>query len=276
LLQQFLPALDPNLAIVDLDHIDKGLQEGLAEGHRSGAEALPHSPAEAFDQGRIEADRRSRMRLGLFECRLSAVAISLKHVQAVTENLVKVRQPLLDEGTERVAGLDLTLLAPKSVSIIYSLAGHDLRKRIEEAQQRAAKATISLLDRHAAFGRRGKNGTRLERVSLAAASFQHSEARPAEHTDGQVFADPNLHTHCVILNLGRRADGTVGALDGRFLFRWKMADGAAYHTALAAELQVLGFSIGEIGKNGVFEISGIPTEAQEYFSEIEQATVDHV
>jgi conjugative relaxase-like TrwC/TraI family protein len=141
---------------------------------------------------------------------------------------------LLDEGTERVAGLDLTLLAPKSVS------------------------------------------TRLERVSLAAASFQHSEARPAEHTDGQVFADPNLHTHCVILNLGRRADGTVGALDGRFLFRWKMAAGAAYHTALAAELQVLGFSIGEIGKNGVFEISGIPTEAQEYFSEIEQATVDHV
>lgn len=177
---------------------------------------------------------------------------------------------------KQIAGYDLTLSAPKSVSIIYALAEPAFRKRIEAAQQHAAEATIRLLDGHAAFGRRGKNGLQLERVSLAAASFQHGEARPVEHEDGKTFADPNLHTHNVILNVAARADGTVGALDGRFLFNWKMAAGATYHAALAAELQAtLGFSIGEIGKNGTFEIVGVPLEMREYFSarrrEIEDA-----
>ena len=177
---------------------------------------------------------------------------------------------------KQIAGYDLTLSAPKSVSIIYALAEPAFRKRIEAAQQHAAEATIRLLDGHAAFGRRGKNGRRLERVSLTTASFQHGEARPVEHEDGKTFADPNLHTHNVILNVAARADGTVGALDGRFLFNWKMAAGATYHAALAAELQAtLGFSIGEIGKNGTFEIVGVPLEMREYFSarrrEIEDA-----
>jgi conjugative relaxase-like TrwC/TraI family protein len=168
---------------------------------------------------------------------------------------------------KQVPGYDLTLSAPKSVSIIYALAEPAFRKRIEAAQQHAVEATIRLLDGHAAFGRRGKNGLQLERVSLTTASFQHGEARPVEHEDGKTFADPNLHTHSVILNLAARADGTVGALDGRFLFNWKMAAGAAYHAALAAELQAtLGFSIGEIGKNGTFEIVGVPLEMREYFS----------
>lgn len=175
---------------------------------------------------------------------------------------------------ERVAGLDLTLSTPKSVSLLYAIGSPELRKQIEEAQLRAVKATIDFLDRHAAYGRRGKDGKRLERVSLTVASFQHGEARPAEHAGGKIFADPNLHTHCVILNLATRADGTVGALDGRFLFRWKMASGAAYHSSLAAELQSLGFNISEIGKNGVFEVNfeTVPggalkfMEACDYFS----------
>ena len=57
---------------------------------------------------------------------------------------------------QRVAGYDLTLSAPKSVSILYALANPHFRARIEAAQQRAVEATIRLLDGHAAFGRRGK------------------------------------------------------------------------------------------------------------------------
>src|ERR1019366_7267639 len=166
---------------------------------------------------------------------------------------------------ERVAGLDLTLSAPKSVSILYALAGPEVRKQIEVAQQRAAEATVGILDRHAAYGRRGRQGLRLERVSLTAATFQHGEARPVEHDDGKVFADPNLHTHCVILNLAKRADSTIGALDGRSLFAWKMAAGAVHHARLAAELQALGFAIGEVGKNGIFEVAGVSSEIRAYF-----------
>ncbi len=177
---------------------------------------------------------------------------------------------------ERVAGFDVTFSAPKSVSIAYAIAAPELRAAIEGAQQRAVETSLDLLDRHAAFCRRGKDGRRLEAVSLTLASFQHGEARPVAHAEGKVFADPNLHTHCVILNLARRHDNTVGALDGRFLFAWKMAAGAAYHASLAAGLQKLGFTITEIGKNGIFEIGGVPEEVRRYFSARRQEVEDAI
>ena len=179
-------------------------------------------------------------------------------------------QPLLTNSgdvAKRVAGIDLTLSAPKSVSIAYALADADTRRAIEVAQHRAAEATIAFLDKHAAYCRRGKNGLRLERASLTVASFQHGEARPVAHDDGKVFSDPNLHSHNVILNCAVRvSDGTIGALDARHLFANKMAAGATYHLALASGLQRLGFEIGEIGKNGIFEIVGVPRDVRKYFS----------
>jgi conjugative relaxase-like TrwC/TraI family protein len=180
-------------------------------------------------------------------------------------------QPLLTNSgdvAKRVAGIDLTLSAPKSVSIAFALADEETRRAIEAAQRSACEATIAFLDRHAAYCRRGKNGLRLERASLTVASFQHGEARPAAHTDGKVFADPATHTHNVILNFSVRvSDGTIGAIDARHLFANKMAAGSVYHLALASELQRrAGFEIGEIGENGIFEIVGVPRELREYFS----------
>ncbi|WP_375791109.1 MobF family relaxase [Bradyrhizobium sp. vgs-9] len=167
-------------------------------------------------------------------------------------------QPLLSnngDGVNRVGGIDLTLSAPKSVSVVFALADPETRRAIEQAQHDACEATIAFLSRNAAFCRRGKNGLRLERVSaLTVASFQHGEARPVAHDNGRVFADPNLHSHQVILNCAVREDGTVGALDARHLFAHKMAAGAVYHFALSSNLKKLGFEIGEVGKNGTFEI----------------------
>ncbi|MBN9601540.1 MAG: relaxase domain-containing protein [Afipia felis] len=178
------------------------------------------------------------------------------------------RQLLTNSGdvAKRVAGIDLTLSAPKSVSIIFALADNHTRHAIEAAQHRACVATIAFIDRHAAFCRRGRNGLHLERASVTVASFRHGEARPVSHDDGKIFADPNLHTHNVILNCAVRADGTIGALDARHLFAHKMAVGAAYHLALATELQRLGFAIEGIGKNGIFEVAGVPRDLREYFS----------
>lgn len=167
---------------------------------------------------------------------------------------------------DRVPGYDMTLSAPKSVSVVWALCDEDLRRRIETAQADAVKAAVGMLERNVAFSRRGRNGLQSEAVDLSVAAFQHGEARPTEHSDGRTFADPQLHTHAVILNLARRADGTVGTLDGRRLFAWKMAMGAVYHLALASGLQKLGFGIGDVGKNGMFEIAGVDAELAEYFS----------
>jgi len=158
------------------------------------------------------------------------------------------------DKAKRVGGIDLTLSAPKSVSVAFALADDETRRAIEKAQHEACEATITFLERNAAFCRRGKNGHRLERATLTVASFQHGEARPVEHDDGKIYADPNLHTHAVLLNFSLREGGTVGALDARHLFAHKMAAGAIYHLAFSSNLKKIGFEIGDVGKNGTFEI----------------------
>ena len=177
-------------------------------------------------------------------------------------------QPLVAKAArnDRVPAFDVTLSAPRSVSVVWALAAPDLKAQIEEAQHRAAVATLAMLDKEAAFARRGKGGKALEQVSLTAAMIRHGDSRPARHEDGRVFADPNLHTHNVILNLARRVDGTAGAIHSSLVRDYKMAAGATYHVALACELQALGFSLDRLGKNGVFEIAGVTDPIIKYFS----------
>lgn len=160
----------------------------------------------------------------------------------------------------------MTSSAPKSVSVLWALSDEDLRARIESVQAEAVKSAVSVLEKNAAFSRRGRNGLQIEAANLRVATFQHGEARPTVHSDGRTFADPQLHTHAVILNLARRADGTIGTLDGRRLFAWKMATGAAYHLALASGLQELGFHVCDIGRNGMFKIAGVDGQLTDYFS----------
>jgi hypothetical protein len=49
LLKKVLASLDADMAVVDLNYIDEGLQVSLAEGHRAVAEILAHGAAEMFD-----------------------------------------------------------------------------------------------------------------------------------------------------------------------------------------------------------------------------------
>ncbi|MFL1873612.1 MobF family relaxase, partial [Hansschlegelia beijingensis] len=167
---------------------------------------------------------------------------------------------------ERVGGYDVTFSAPKSVSLIWALGDLPLRQVVEKAQEQAVKAATELLDRNAAFCRRGKGGRIHETVRLTVASFRHGEARPCEHVDGAIFADPVLHHHCCVLAVAQRADGSFGALDGRALFAWKMAAGAVYHAELARGLQGLGFAVETAGSNGLFEVAGVDEGLRGYFS----------
>lgn len=167
---------------------------------------------------------------------------------------------------DRVPAFDFTFSAPRSVSIVWAFSCPETRLAIERAQAKATRTTLSILESEASFARRGKGGKRYERVQLTAACFFHSDSRPSEHTCGQVFSDPNIHTHAVIMNLAVRADGTRGALHSTVLRDWKMAAGAVYHASLSAELQAAGFSVDRIGKNGIFEIAGIEDEVIQFFS----------
>lgn len=177
---------------------------------------------------------------------------------------------------DRVPAFDVTLSAPRSVSLIWALGNQQTRQAIEAAHAQAVRQTLDLLEREAAFARRGRGGERIEQVALTAALFRHGESRPAEHADGVIFADPNLHTHCVVLNLATRSDSSVGALHSTVLRDWKMAAGAVYHAALAAGVMDAGLSLDRIGKNGTFEIAGIGDDAIQYFSARRQEIIEEL
>ncbi|MFB0492106.1 conjugative relaxase-like TrwC/TraI family protein [Methylobacterium sp. OAE515] len=186
-----------------------------------------------------------------------------------------VRQP----PGRRVGNFDVTLSAPKSVSIAYALADTQDRAAIEAVQREAAQAVTDLLNREAGFIRRGRGGRVVLPAKLSVAAFQHAEARPAPHLDGCVFADMDLHTHLCVANLGEatvtdaggRTRRLHGAIDGRAIYAHKMACGAVYHASLAAGLQRLGYGVVPTGRNGIFELAGrdgpaIPEPVKAYFS----------
>ena len=93
-------------------------------------------------------------------------------------------------------------------------------------------------------------------AGLAVATFEHSTSREQ---------DPQLHTHCLVANVAPREDGSYGALDGRYLFRWTRALGAIYRAELAAQLETRWpLQIERDGSS--FAIQGVPEAVQAQFS----------
>lgn len=157
-------------------------------------------------------------------------------------------------------GWDLTFSAPKSVSALWSQADPALRASIQAAQFQAVREAIGYLEETAAFTRRGKSGSELERAGLLVACFEHSTSRAL---------DPQLHTHALVLNIGVGPDGGTRTLSSLSLFESKMAAGAIYRAELAFQLRELGFDIER--KRSWFEVSGVPARLIETFSKRREA-----
>ncbi|MEO9299746.1 MobF family relaxase [Devosia alba] len=167
---------------------------------------------------------------------------------------------------DRQSAYDLTFSVPKSFALIYAMADDEERKELLSLLLAAARKSLAAVEKVAGWARRGKAGKVLEPISFTAALFLHDDARPSVHADGSVFGDPDPHIHCIILNIAKRADGTIGAIQSVLLRNAKMLAGAVFHAALAAGLLSRQFSIDRVGKNGIFELAGIPQKVIQYFS----------
>lgn len=155
-------------------------------------------------------------------------------------------------GQSHKAGWDLTFSAPKSVSLVWAIAEGELHQQLTAAHTRAIERALAYLEAKA-FRSRDRLDPEAGRGALVAAVFQHSTSRAL---------DPQLHSHVVVGNLGRRLDGSWCALD--FDSRWKMAAGALYRAELASELQHLGYGIERDGSS--FRLAGIPEPVTQAFS----------
>jgi len=153
-------------------------------------------------------------------------------------------------------GWDLTFSAPKTVSVLWSQTDAATRQTIQEAHFAAVKAAVGYLEEVAAIARLGKGGLTQEPATLAVATFEHGTSRAQ---------DPQLHTHCLVLNLGLCADGKTRTLESKTLFEHKMTAGALYRAELSALLEErLGLLSGK--QKSWFELAGVPKDLAEHFS----------
>jgi conjugative relaxase-like TrwC/TraI family protein len=169
-------------------------------------------------------------------------------------------------GGQRTPGFDLTFSAPKSVSVLWGLAGESVSVEVQAAHDIAVAGAMRFVEERAAFTRRGYLGLRREGTTgLIAGAFRHRCSRAG---------DPALHTHCVIANVVMGNDGKWSSLDARLLFAWGKTAGYLYQAALRKELvERLGVAWGEVHR-GTAEIEGIEPPVCRAFSqrreEIEQ------
>ncbi|MFA7270368.1 MAG: MobF family relaxase [Sterolibacterium sp.] len=160
----------------------------------------------------------------------------------------------------RRAGIDLTLSAPKSVSM-QTLIGNDAH--LIDAHEKAVARVLDYAEGLAAYRVTEGGQTRLEASgNLLVASFRHDLSRAA---------DPNLHTHAVVINATQRPDGQWRALEAGELLRQKMLMGALYRSELALEVQKLGYEIRQTAADGRFELSYFTGKQIEAFSTRSQA-----
>ena len=266
-----------NRTMISYSHLTaQGSGQGSASGGGSGASiAGVVRYLEAERQDSLAAERGAAA-IGYYQGRsapsvwLGFGAVELGLAGAVEGTaLGSVLAGRLPDGTDlsgrgnragsRRLGHDLTISAPKSVSIL-ALAGGDTR--LLAAHDEAVRAAAGEVERLMLVARRGKAGAVVERTGrMVAAAYRHEDSRPV---DG--VADPQLHTHLIIANMTRRSDGVWSAASLDFGVRNEtlhMLD-AVYKAELAKRVTELGYGI-ERTRDG-FEIAGLTREQIAAFS----------
>src|SRR6188472_2340167 len=131
--------------------------------------------------------------------------------------------------TQTVAGYDLTFSPVKSVSALWAVADPAVAAVIEQAHQAAVKDALAFIEKHALLTRTGPHGIRQVNVrGLVATAFTHRDSRAG---------DPDLHTHVAVANKVQTLDGRWLSIDGRVLFKAKVAASETYNTALEQHLR---------------------------------------
>jgi conjugative transfer relaxase protein TraI len=155
------------------------------------------------------------------------------------------------------AGYDLTFSAPKSVSML-ALIGDD--KRFLDAHNQAVKDTIAEVEQLVSTRiTTDKVGAVVPTGNLVAALYTHDTSRNL---------DPQLHTHALIANATQHNDAwrslssSTVAKNGfmETMFAAQVGVGLIYRNHLRQSVEGMGFETVTTGRNGLWEIKGVPTE----------------
>jgi conjugative relaxase-like TrwC/TraI family protein len=161
-------------------------------------------------------------------------------------------------GRNAVPAFDVVLRPTKSVSILYGLGDAATARAALTAQHAGVAEATAYLDEHVG-ARRGHGGHQhVDGRGLLAVGFDHRTSREG---------DPLLHTHLVVANRVQGPDGRWTALDGRDLYRHRLAADAIYRAAYQRELsRSLGVEWTPADRHGNRELQGMPEELVRLFS----------
>ena len=154
------------------------------------------------------------------------------------------------------AATDYTFSAPKSVSIA-ALIQKD--KRVIQAHDEAVKTALQVLENRYAQTRVRRGPGIREKVqtgNILAATFRHETSREQ---------DPQLHTHCVVINATQMEDGKWQSLSNEEVLNNQKLLGEIYQNELAVQLRKSGYEI-EPNGSGQFEFKNYDQPLLDLFS----------
>jgi conjugative relaxase-like TrwC/TraI family protein len=161
-------------------------------------------------------------------------------------------------GRNAVPAFDVVLRPTKSVSILYGLGDPATGRAVLQAHLSGLAEAVAYLDGHLG-ARRGHGGVQhVSGQGLLAVGFDHRTSREG---------DPLLHTHLVVANRVQGPDGRWTALDGRDVYRHRLAADAIYRASyqreLSRSLEVV-WTAADV--HGNRELQGVPEELIRLFS----------
>jgi conjugative relaxase-like TrwC/TraI family protein len=153
----------------------------------------------------------------------------------------------------RRAGWDLIFTAPKSVSLLGALGPPGTSALVGAAHRRACAEAFIWLEQHAWWARR--RGALVATSGSVGARYSHQV---------NAVGEPHLHTHVLVANVVRSADGQWSAVDGSGLWLNRRALAAVYHLALRQQFLAAGLRPNwSVRPDGAADIADIPRRAVE-------------
>jgi conjugative relaxase-like TrwC/TraI family protein len=161
-------------------------------------------------------------------------------------------------GERGLPAFDVVLRPTKSVSLLYGLGDARTAAQVLDAHHQATTEALGYLEDHVG-ARRGHGGCdHVPGNGLLAVGFDHRTSRAG---------DPLLHTHVIVANRVQGPDGRWTALDGRDLYRHRLAADAIYRGAYQRALtRSLGVAWSEADRWGNRELAGMPQDLLRVFS----------
>jgi conjugative relaxase-like TrwC/TraI family protein len=259
-----------------------GVEEAIIEGHGAApllrtdidpalAAALGLKPGQVIDVDTLANILSGRRSDG------EALPVQHQHRDVTTYG-----DPKEEDGKvrHRVAYLDLTLSAPKHLSVAWAFAGTEAeRNSLLQAHRTARDETLRYIEQQAVRSSLGDSGTEPGRAAWI--TVDHFTARPTQETirtdpeTGEVYTqlrtakiagDPALHSHCLVPNLIRTESGRYAAIDA-VAFHGRIHEfGAVYQAILTRELIALGIAVDLDPRTNMARLPAIPEHAVDEFS----------